>query len=156
MRSVIGKGNGPKDCNSDTAIFLLFAISKLSNHQTNLTNVTRCYTWQTADSRHGGLHGGGGLEAVSAGARGRGLAKLQRLEVEPQLADVVVHLVDGEGADGGGGGGGVGRGVARVAQVGVVVGDGGAGAGAGGLGHNAAHTETRRAVPSRRAPSKIL
>ena len=124
----------------------------MSNHQTNLfANVTRCYTWKLADSRHGRLHGGGGLEAVGAGARGRGLAQLQGLEVEPQLTDVVVHLVDGEGADGGGGGGGVGRGVARVAEVGVVVGDGGAGAGAGGRGHHAAHTEARGAVPARGA-----
>ena len=137
--------------------FSFFAISKLSNHQINLfANVTRCYTWKLADSRHGRLHGGGGLEGVGAGARGRGLAQLQGLEVEPQLTDVVVHLVDGEGADGGGGGGGVGGGVAGVAEVGVVVGDGGAGAGAGGLGHNAAHTKARRAIPSRRAPSKIL
>ena len=67
------------------------------------------------------------------------------LEVEPELADVVRHLVDGEGA-GGGAAGFVPAGVGGVPDVGRVGGDDGA-AGRG-VDHTA-DAETRGTVPVR-------
>ena len=65
------------------------------------------------------------------------------LEVEPELADVVRHLVDGEGA-GGGAAGLVAAGVGGVPDVGGVGGDRGA---TGGGGDDTAHTEPGRTFP---------
>ena len=70
------------------------------------------------------------------------------LEVEPELADVVRHLVDGEGA-GGGAAGLVAAGVGGVPDVGRVGGYGGATA--GGRDHTA-HPEPGRTFPVPAAP----
>ena len=70
---------------------------------------------------------------VRAGANGSGGGKPgEGLEVKPQLADVIGHLVEGEGT-GASCGGGVGAGVVGVPDVCGVGGDGGA---AGGSGNN--------------------
>lgn len=78
------------------------------------------------------------MESVSTGSSGCSDSKLLGLEIQSQLANVVIDLVDGVGAHGGRAGRGVGGGVAWVLDVGVVLGDGG-GAGAGG--HQAAHSK---------------
>ena len=65
------------------------------------------------------------------------------LEVEPELADVVRHLVDGEGA-GGGAARLVAAGVGGVPDVGRVGGDGGA---TGGGGNDTADSKPSSAVP---------
>ena len=70
------------------------------------------------------------------------------LEVEPELADVVRHLVDGEGACGGAAGL-VAAGVGGVPDVGRVGGYGGATA--GGRDHTA-HPEPGRTFPVPAAP----
>ena len=71
-----------------------------------------------------------GGEGVGAGAISGGHVPGHRLEVEPELADVIGHLGDGINA-GASGGGRVGAGVAGVPDVAGVGGDGG-GAGGGG------------------------
>ena len=68
---------------------------------------------------------------VRASANGGGSGKPgEGLEVKPQLADVIGHLVEGEGT-GASCGGGVGAGVVWISDVGGVGGDGGAAGGGG-------------------------